>query len=78
MNSRHAMGKHGRLRQFIAPTRPELFQGKTQDWINKNSRELIPGWFIDVNLSDEMKRKLLKSAVVASGLGWGSDVKVIW
>lgn len=40
----------------------------------KHAIELVPGWFVDGNLSEEQVGKRARAAAFASGLAYGTDV----
>jgi hypothetical protein len=68
----------GRTRPYVARSQIELFPGQSLRWIEKHSRLLMPGWYIDTNLSRERMCRILPVAVEAAGLKWRVDVKVYW
>jgi len=74
----NAMSSRGRSRTYVALTRAGLFQDKAQAWVERFSRPLMAGWFIDTNLSRRDIQKLLAVAVEAAGLEWGKEVQVYW
>lgn len=73
---RHALARHGRKRPYLARERSALFPGKDAAWAGQHSVALPGGWYLDTNLSDDLKRKLLRAAAVAAGLTWNVDVVV--
>lgn len=73
-----AMAARGRVRRYVGRSPGELFSNKNEAWVEAHSCELVPGWFVDINLRYTDKRKLLEIAVVTAGLVWGTDVRVVW
>jgi len=74
----HAMGAYGNTRAYVARTREGLFPGQPLPWMQRYSRQLVDGWYVDTNLNRERMRRILPAAVRAAGLTWGQDVKVYW
>ena len=74
-NSMHlAVRACGRDRTYVANSPEALFPGKSVRWMRGHYRTLVPGWVVDTNLSNEQKLKVLRAAVCAAGLAWGTDV----
>jgi hypothetical protein len=73
-----SMASYGTSRRYVARTRGDLFQQKSERWVLDNSRSLVDGWYVDTNLNLERLRHLVPAAVRGSGLEWGVDVKVYW
>lgn len=74
----NAMAAHGRVRCFVASTRPQLFPGRPAEFAEKHSIGLGDGWFLDTNLNTEAKQTLLHAALEACGLRPGQDVWTYW
>jgi hypothetical protein len=73
-----AMASRGTVRCYIAKERAALFPGRPADWVKRHSAALIDGWYVDTNLSTERMRVVLPAAVGATGMKWGTDVRVYW
>lgn len=73
-----AISNCGRTRSYVAKSQAELFLGQSPQWIDRYSRLLVSGWYIDTNLSHERMCQILPTAVAAAGLQWGVDVRVYW
>lgn len=73
-----AIARFGARRRYVAKNRGDLFKGKSLEWVHRNSRPLVDGWFADTNLNFERMTALLPVAVRAAGLKWGVDLTVYW
>lgn len=73
-----AAALHGRDRSFLAQRRQDLFQGKDEQWVKKNSKEVGAGWYADTNTNHPTKVKKMRCAIAAAGLRSGEDVKIFW
>lgn len=73
-----SMALHGTSRSYVAMTRSYLFPGKSAGWVNRYSEQLVPGWYVDTNMSRERMRTILPIAVAAAGLNLGADVEICW
>lgn len=73
-----AAKQFGHNRKYISSDRKSLFLGKDDRWIRKHSRELVDGWYMDINVTPERIHKILPAVVSSVGLKWGEDAVVIW
>lgn len=73
-----AVGMYGTTRAYVAKSRAELFPGQSSAFVQRYSRTLVDGWFVDTNLNKERMRRILPAAVAAAGLKWGQEVKAYW
>jgi hypothetical protein len=69
---------NGRSRSYVGRTPEDLFRDRSAEWSRQHSCLLVDGWFIDTNMNPKQMRTILRSVVVAAGLEWGKDVKVVW
>jgi hypothetical protein len=72
---RHA-DNAGRTRLQIAKSPRELYPGR-QD-LEGYSIEFVPGWFVQTNVSNASKERILRMACAVAGLNYGIDLKVAW
>ncbi len=63
----------GRSRIYITRNRYEIYR-KDQAFCEKHSVELVPGWFIATNLSDDAMDKIIRMACRIAGAMVGVDV----
>lgn len=70
-----AVAKCGTTRAYVAKVQAELFPGQSLAFVQRYSRTLVEGWYVDTNLNKERMRRLLPVAVTAAGLNWGVDVR---
>jgi hypothetical protein len=63
----------GRSRIYITQNRYEIYR-KDQAFCEKHSVELIPGWFIATNLSDDAMNRIIRMACRIAGATIGVDV----
>jgi hypothetical protein len=68
----------GRTRNYLSRNRYDLFEGKTDEWTDKYSKDIGNGWYLDSNLNEPRMRDILQTAVKAVGLRWNEDVIVYW
>lgn len=68
----------GYNRKYVSSERKSLFKGKDDRWIRGRSRELVDGWYMDINVNPERIQKILPAMVLSAGLKWGEDVVVTW
>jgi hypothetical protein len=73
-----AMGRHGRIRPYVAKTRVELFPGQTQAFAHRYGRTLVDDWYVDTNLSSRQMPPILSTAIAISGFELGKEVKIYW
>ncbi len=75
---RFAARKHGRKRRYLARDKYELYPGRT-DLADRESVEVIPGWWIGTNYSQRSKQKIIDLAleVVAPELRSQISVNVV-
>ena len=52
--------------------------GKDDRWIRGHSRELVDGWYMDINVTPERIHKILPAVASSADLKWGEDIVVIW
>lgn len=71
-----AMLRIGRSRCYLSRERGRLFPGMDPAWVEAHSIGLPGGWWLDTNLNNVLKYRLLRAAVTAVGLAWGDDVSV--
>ena len=64
--------------RYISQEKTDLFQGKSQKFIDQYSRSIVEGWFFDTNLNVERMRRILPRLAAVAGLKWGTDIKVYW
>ena len=72
---RHA-DNTGRTRRQIARSPSELYPGR-QD-LEGYSIEFAPGWFVQTNVSNASKERIVRMACAVAGVGYGTDLKVVW
>lgn len=70
--------RFGWNRKYVASERKSLFVGKDDRWIRGHSRELVDGWYMDINVNPERIQKILPAMVSSAGLRWEEDVVVTW
>jgi hypothetical protein len=46
--------------------------------IRQHAVEIVPGWFLGTNISNQDKVRLLRRACDALGLEFGDDLKSVW
>lgn len=68
----------GLTRRYISQKKNNLFQGKSQEFVDKYSRSIVDGWFFDTNLNVERMRRILPRLAEVAELKWGQDIKVYW
>lgn len=72
-----SLPKHGRTRRYLAKTREELNPSRPDLALSDEySRELRPGWWVDVNLSKTTIEKVLRLACQVANIRFGSDLKI--
>lgn len=64
----------GRTRNHIARTRALVYPRRPD--LARSARELVPGWFVGTNISNDEKRDLLQQACEVLGLVFGRDLKI--
>jgi predicted type IV restriction endonuclease len=64
----------GRKRAYIAPTSEELFPGRPDLSVYRES--LPDGWFVSTNINNILKKSIMRMATEVAGLNFGSDVIV--
>lgn len=62
-----------RSRRYVARSGPELYLNSPH-LARQHAIELVPGWFVDGNLSEEQVGKRARAAALAAGLFYGTDV----
>ena len=68
-----ALPKHGRTRRYLARS-PDRLNPRRPDLVRDYSREIVSDWWIDTNVSNNTKRKMLELACECVGLKLGEDV----
>lgn len=76
--SRYAsLPKHGRTRRYLAQNREDLNPSRPDLALSDEySRELRPGWWVDVNLSKISIEKVVKMACQIASIKYGRDLKL--
>lgn len=70
--------RFGYNRVYVSSERKSLFMGKDDQWIRRHSREIVDGWYMDINVTPERIHKILPAVASSAGLKWGEDIVVIW
>ncbi|RYZ84717.1 MAG: hypothetical protein EOP06_17580 [Proteobacteria bacterium] len=73
-----AISACGTLRKYVARSPNDLFTGKLNDWVDRHCQAFTDGWYLDTNLNDAQKHRILMAATKFLKLRWGHDVKVNW
>jgi len=72
-----SLQKHGRTRRYLAKNREELNPSRPDlAFSDEYSRELRPGWWVDVNLSKQSIEKVVKMACQVASIKFGKDLKL--
>ena len=53
--------------EAVHPERPDL-----RHWVV----EVVPGWFLNTNLCNRRKKRILEAACKAAGIVWGVDLRI--
>ena len=77
LNRYASLPKHGRTRRYLAQNREDLNPSR-QDLAlsDEYSRELRPGWWVDINLSKTSIEKVVKMACQVASIKYGRDLKL--
>lgn len=70
-----AEAARGRTRNHIARTVEQIYPER-QDLARSNAAEILPGWLVGLNVANREKVRIIRSACDATGLRFGSDVRV--
>jgi hypothetical protein len=71
----HLAGEGATRRRWAAPTAGELFAGSPH-LVRDHAHEIMPGWFVDTNLSRAQIEQRLARACVIAGYRYGDDVQL--
>jgi len=72
----NALAANARLRSPFGRDRNNLYSNKDKDWIEKHSRELADGWFLDVNLDPPPMLEKVRVAAGVCNLVEGRDYTI--
>ncbi len=61
-------------RPYIARSPEDLYPGSSH--LIRNAREVRPGWWIDVHLSNHQKERLIRMACEVASIRYGTDLRV--
>lgn len=67
-----ALPKHGRTRRYLSRQPTELYPGRP-DLVNEFSQEVMPGWWLGINLSHAAIIRIGQVASGVAGLEYGRD-----
>jgi len=77
LNRYASLPKHGRTRRYLAKNREDLNPSRPDLALSDEySRELRPGWWVDVNLSKTSIEKVVKMACQVANIKFGKDLKL--
>lgn len=63
----------GKSRRYVARIASDLY-GKSPHLAKNHALQLVPGWFVDTNLSESQVAQRAKAAAYVSQLAYGQDV----
>lgn len=64
-----------RSRRFVAREAMSLYQS-SPDLAKDYAAELVPGWYVDTNLSQQQVKKRAQAAAEVAGLKYGTEVTI--
>lgn len=65
----------GRSRRYVARVASDLYEN-SKHLANDYALELVPGWYVDTNLSEEQVAQRMKAAAEVAGLNYGTSLAI--